>query len=274
MARRIVYAGYIAVLCTILGIGPLAGQPGQTIAQPGSGTGSMSLIEASSNSVVIEFRPPAGQSGVLEAELYALDGDLLAKVTRRHTGQALRVTFVAEIDRNDLAAYYVRFRFSSGEAFSQRSLYYAAPVLETVVLGQREFMAGTCPVIRILVRDRAAAAPIVGAQVSVELLDQDRVISKFIARTDHHGEVAAPIDMPPSPLKNAKLRVKVVSEGAEDTIEETVQIHSDLRTLLTTDKPLYQPGQTIHIRALTLSQPSMKPLAEAQVTFEVEDAKG
>ncbi len=274
MARRIVYAGCIAVLCTILGIGPLTGQPGQTIAQPGSGTGSMSLIEASSNSVVIEFRPPAGRPGVLEAELHALDGDLLAKVTRRHAGQPLRVTFVAEIKRDDLANYYVRFRFDSGQAFQQRSLYYSAPVLETVVLGQREFMAGTCPVIRILVRDRAAAAPIVGARVSVELLDQDRVISKFIARTDHHGEVAAPIDMPPSPVKNARLRVKVVSEGAEDTIEETVQIHSALRTLLTTDKPLYQPGQTIHIRALTLSQPSMKPLAEAQVTFEVEDAKG
>ena len=47
-----------------------------------------------------------------------------------------------------------------------------------------------------------------------------------------------------------------------------------LRTLLTTDKPLYQPGQTIHIRALTLSGAEKKPLSEAEVIFEVEDAKG
>jgi len=45
------------------------------------------------------------------------------------------------------------------------------------------------------------------------------------------------------------------------------------RILLTTDKPLYQPGQTIHLRALALENLSKKPLTGQSVVFEIEDGK-
>ncbi|TFG50190.1 MAG: hypothetical protein E4H40_01750, partial [Candidatus Brocadiia bacterium] len=89
-----------------------------------------------------------------------------------------------------------------------------------------------------------------------------------------NGEAAVKLEMPDTPLSNAKLIITVTSKTATDKVEERVQVRSALRTMLTTDKPLYQPGQTIHIRALTLSQPEMKPLVKAEVTFEVEDSKG
>ena len=234
----------------------------------------LTLVTVTTRGVEMQFEPPGGDAGRLEAELYELGGKLLAKVTRRHEGQGLKLTFVAEVDEKDLAQYYVRYRFSSGEPFQQRSLFYLGEILETTVLGQREFLAGTSPVIRVLVRDRAAGIPIVGAEVGVELIAEDKVISKFTAKTDKHGEVAAPLDMPDIPVDNARLKVSVTSKTAKDTVEETVRVRSASRTLLTTDKPLYQPGQTIHIRALTLSQPKMKPLVEAEVVFEVEDSKG
>ena len=44
--------------------------------------------------------------------------------------------------------------------------------------------------------------------------------------------------------------------------------------LLVTDKPLYQPGQLMHLRALALQSFDLKPVAGADLTFEVEDAKG
>ena len=68
--------------------------------------------------------------------------------------------------------------------------------------------------------------------------------------------------------------MSVQSRTARDAVVETVNVKSAVRTLLTTDKPLYQPGQTIHLRALALRRPSMAPLARAGVLFEVEDAKG
>ncbi len=46
------------------------------------------------------------------------------------------------------------------------------------------------------------------------------------------------------------------------------------KVLLTTDKPIYQPGQTIHLRALALAPPQNTPLVNKPVTFEVEDGKG
>lgn len=234
----------------------------------------LSLLEISSDGIVLEFRPPQDKKGVLEAELYDLDNHLLAKVSRRHEGKPLQVELFAQINKEDPANYYLRYRFDGRQEFRRRSLAFATEVLETIVTGQKEFLAGTQPQIRILVRDRSAGIPIHGATVSVELTKEEKVISKFTWRTDANGEVAATLDMPDEPMDNARLKVIVTTRSATDTVMETIRVRSALRTLLTTDKPLYQPGQTIHIRSLTLSQPDMKPLSDASMIFEVEDSKG
>ncbi len=234
----------------------------------------LALLEITSDKVAVELYPPSGTSGMLEAELYQLDGKLLAKITRRHEGNSIRLELYAQIDKKELANYYLRYRFDSSQTFRQRSLLFVGEILETTILGQREFVAGTSPVIRILVRDRAGGVPIQGADVAVELTQDGKIISKFSAKTDKNGEVAAQLQMPDMPLRDGKLKVIVTSKSGTDMVEETIQVRSALRALLTTDKPLYQPGQTIHIRALSLTQPEMKPLSDAQVVFEVEDSKG
>ena len=234
----------------------------------------LSIIKISPDHITVEFFPPKGQTGTLEAELYDLGRKLLAKVTRLHKGQTFQTDLFAEINDKDLSNYYLRYRFNSSQQFIQRSLMFLGEILETTVLGQRQFVAGTQPIIRILVRDRSGGVPIIDAQVSVELTKDDKVISKFTGKTDKNGEAAARIQMPDAPLENAKLKINVSSKTAKDLIEEVVQVHSALKTLLTTDKPLYQPGQTIHIRSLTLSQSDMNPLADSDILFEVEDSKG
>jgi len=274
MYKRTILAGFLALAAvgTLLLL-----QTGSASSRPSpeqQANAELSILEISSDAVSMEFYPPASKSGTLEAELYELGGKLLAKVTRRHTGRPLRIDLVAQVNKKDLSDYYLRYRFDSNQDFRQRSLLFVGEILETTVLGQREFVAGTRPVIRVLVRDRASGTAIHGAEVAVSLMHEDNVISKFTAKSDENGEVAAQLQMPDTVLRNARLKITVTSRTATDAVEETVHIRSALRTLLTTDKPLYQPGQTMHLRALTLSQPDMKPLAEAKVTFEVEDAKG
>ena len=44
--------------------------------------------------------------------------------------------------------------------------------------------------------------------------------------------------------------------------------------LLTTEKPIYQPGQTIHVRALALDRANHEATASRKLTFEVEDSRG
>lgn len=272
MRKRLTWAA-LAIACTVAAVAGIRA-PAASSSPEKQASSDLLLLDISSEAVEIEFLPPKGRGGVLEAELYDLEGTLLAKVTRRHRAKPLKVTLYAQINKDDPANYYMRYRFDSNEDFRQRSLQFVGEILETTVLGQREFVAGTRPVIRVMVRDRASGGMIQGAEVAVELVHDDKVISKFTAKSDENGEVAARLDMPDTVLSNAMLRIVVTSKTARDVVEETVQVRSALRTLLTTDKPLYQPGQTIHIRALTLSQPSMKPLSEAEVVFEVEDAKG
>src|SRR5207253_3880014 len=46
------------------------------------------------------------------------------------------------------------------------------------------------------------------------------------------------------------------------------------KILLVSDKPVYQPGQLMHLRALALHEFDMRPIEGKDILFEVEDPKG
>ncbi|KPK77807.1 MAG: hypothetical protein AMJ79_02095, partial [Phycisphaerae bacterium SM23_30] len=237
-------------------------------------TRDFTFVNVTANRVSVQFDLPPRQRGILEVELYEISGRLLAKVTRLHSGRSFQVDLLAQIDPQELENYYLRYRLDEDRPFKQCSLLFAGEILQITVLGQRDFIAGTAPVIRVLVQDQTSQNPIRHAEVAAELIRLDKIISKFTAQTDRNGEAAVKLRMPEEPLENARLRIRVASKSTSETIEDSVCIHSVTKTLLTTDKPLYQPGQTIHIRTLSLSHPRMKPLTHEDVTFEVEDSKG
>ena len=55
---------------------------------------------------------------------------------------------------------------------------------------------------------------------------------------------------------------------------QTVRLEDKISILLTTEKPIYQPGQTIHVRALALDRADHEAAASRKLTFEVEDSRG
>src|SRR5260370_27901974 len=55
---------------------------------------------------------------------------------------------------------------------------------------------------------------------------------------------------------------------------QQVRLEDKVSILLTTEKPLYQPGQTIHVRALALDRSNHEASANHKLTFEVEDSRG
>ncbi|MGO8689673.1 MAG: MG2 domain-containing protein [Thermoguttaceae bacterium] len=266
----------IGGVLAVLTLGSPAGTPllYEPAPVPVSAGPEVALAESSPDAITLDLLPPGGRPGEAEVELLDLGGKLLAKVTVAQVGKPFQAKLTARVNTADPANYYVRYRFNAGEAFRQRSLHFLSELLETCVLGQREFLAGTSPVVRIMVRDRAAGVPVAGAKVRVVLAQGEKEICSTEARTDARGEVAARLQLPAGEFTGARLKVSVQSRTARDTVEEAVNVKSAVRTLLTTDKPLYQPGQTIHLRALALQRPGMKPLAGAGVLFEVDDAKG
>ena len=71
---------------------------------------------------------------------------------------------------------------------------------------------------------------------SVLLLVQgDKEICATQTKTDARGEVAAQLNLPPGEFHRARLEVSVQCRTARDTVEEPVNVHSAVRTLLTTD---------------------------------------
>jgi hypothetical protein len=99
-------------------------------------------------------------------------------------------------------------------------------------------------------------------------------ISLFEGRTDETGSLPVQFRVPADLPGEASLIVETESEAGRDSLEQAVALVRDYRVLLSSDKPLYQPGQTIHMRALVLSTLDQTPAHSATVNFLVEDAKG
>lgn len=95
-------------------------------------------------------------------------------------------------------------------------------------------------------------------------------ITVFDDKTDKNGSANVRFNVPD--LKEGEYVLLVrVNDKAYAT---KVKVKKEIRVLLTTDKPMYQPTQTIKFRALALDSATLKPVANNEATFEVEDAKG
>jgi hypothetical protein len=92
--------------------------------------------------------------------------------------------------------------------------------------------------------------------------------------TDENGTLTEQIRVPDLPPGQYALVVKTRSDVGKDTIVRKVQILRPYRLHLTTDRPAYQPGQTLHMRVILLNRSTLRPFADQEVSFEVEDANG
>ncbi|MCA9927015.1 MAG: hypothetical protein KC419_01005, partial [Anaerolineales bacterium] len=147
---------------------------------------------------------------------------------------------------------------------------------ETIVLGQSELVPGSTAALRVAVRDSSDAAPLAGAAVSVMLKPErgGTAVSVFNGTTNDLGTADISFDVPDTEETGYTLVVETESELGSDTLERAVTLDRDYRILLTSDKPLYQPGQLIHLRALALSTFDLAPAAGQEMQISIADGKG
>lgn len=163
------------------------------------------------------------------------------------------------------------------------SMFRISPRTKTQVLGADTIVDGEESIFRIFVNDMLSGSPVDGTSdvmkkdISAELFSGDTPLGKFSAKVDEFGMATLPLSL--EELSSPYLKMVVTTETAYGTKSVVVPLHATSRaegakTLLTTDKPLYQPGQTIHIRTLSLQQGTKEPLADVDFTFEITDPKG
>ncbi len=153
------------------------------------------------------------------------------------------------------------------------SLYQLEDRMIMQVLGQNEFIRGMPVNYRIIVHNQRNGVPIDGARVRVTLRTGGTEKVVFEGMTDRAGSCETNFELPEG-VDEADLRFDVASAYGKDHYDVSVRVSSGNVTYLVTDKPVYQPGQTIHMRSLSLRRPDLNPVDGTVVLFEVEDSKG
>ncbi|MFQ6120686.1 MAG: MG2 domain-containing protein [Methanosarcinales archaeon] len=147
--------------------------------------------------------------------------------------------------------------------------------IETVIIGQSALSAGSEAGLRVIALNHKDNTPIPNARIKLEIAPKGKWTGKktlYQGVTNKDG--TADINFTtPDDIGNYDLYVTTSSNIGKDKITKTISLERNYKILLTTDKTLYQPSQTIHIRALALQKSNLKPY-NGNITLEVEDSKG
>jgi uncharacterized protein YfaS (alpha-2-macroglobulin family) len=146
---------------------------------------------------------------------------------------------------------------------------------EVVVIGQNTLSPGVAGSLRVLVRDGKRQRPIAGAQVRLAVHDSDgRAVWRETIETDEQGFVLArPLLLASSPKGRYTLKARATSKLGASELSRSLNVQRRYRLFVTTDKPLYQPGQRIRIRVMALDSADLRPVAGRALQLEVRDAK-
>jgi 5-hydroxyisourate hydrolase-like protein (transthyretin family) len=158
------------------------------------------------------------------------------------------------------------------------------------LLGADRVTAGKPETYRVIVINAVDGTPI--AQAGVQLLcmrdsadgNEGLRWPLGMAQTNSQGEAKLDVTVPakciPKPGRSRVhgasflvARVNVLGNEQHDSIELNRSGTGSLTAVLATDKPIYQPGQTIRMRALFLGRDG-QPAKDTQATLEVVDPKG
>ena len=125
---------------------------------------------------------------------------------------------------------------------------------------------------RIQLVNRKDGEPL--ADVDGELLIEcgGKAVWNATARSRSDGLlVAAGDDLFPVAASGA-CQFRVNAAGAQ--LSSNVEVITGLELVLSADRPIYRPGDTVHARAVVLERPSGRPLDAASVRFTLEDESG
>jgi uncharacterized protein YfaS (alpha-2-macroglobulin family) len=147
---------------------------------------------------------------------------------------------------------------------------------QTLVFGSGSLVPGSDAALRVIVRHAGAGTPIEGAALKVSLKPQNdwRTRVLYEGKTNAQGTNDITFHVPDDVSGTAELIVETRSSLGSDRLDQSVTAQRDTKILVTTDKPLYQPGQVIHLRALALSTFDMKPTAGQPIELMIADGKG
>ncbi len=215
----------------------------------------------------------AGYDGIAQAPLTQSAPVTINSASKEIT-LPLNTAYAMPLADATALVFNYRFSWSDNELKGKLSLFNIMPRIQTQLLGSAKLLEGDKSRYRVLLTDRQAGDPIMNAPVTLTAKLGEEIIATATGTTDKYGsadiEISVPADLSGSTIVTASVQTRM---GTQE-VQGTVMCERFAKILLTTDKPVYQPGQTIFMRTLSLKVPHKKPLAEQDVTLELLDPKG
>ncbi len=220
----------------------------------------------------------------LSAELLSPEGVVLAtadeQVSVAEEDGSLRISLVPRqpLSFEEVVWQRVRLQLTCDQSKQPAltSIYEIAQILGRPVvriLGNSEYLAGSGAAVRVIVSDTSGTALPGSIHVELEAGDQpSRVL--FDGSLNQRGTVEARLRFPSGVTGAAKLHFTAETSLGSTEYTLPVQLLDKASILLTTEKPIYQPSQTIHVRALALDRANHAAVSNRPVLFEVEDSRG
>src|SRR4051812_24658284 len=139
------------------------------------------------------------------------------------------------------------------------------------LLGQAQMLSGAPASLRTQLTH--GGIPVAGANIQLTLFDPNagRQVTLVSYTTDTAGTGSPTFTFPGWPDGTYTLRALATDGFETASLDQPLTLKRESRLMLSTDKPVYQPGQTIHMRALALRRPDFKPVAAADAVFTLTD---
>ena len=225
-------------------------------------------------------------SGQLTMEVLDPEDQVLGRAQRRVDvvrGTGLwqeEIKLKKSLSIDELVWHRVRYRFeySEGKGAAIEGVESISQILRTPVLhilGQQSYLTGGQAAVRLIVTDSKNEVIAGRGSVQIDLLVPDqksRVL--FTGQLNPRGTAEAQFRFPAGLVGSYQLRYAVDTPIGSTEFTQPVRLEDKISILLTTEKPIYQPGQTIHVRALALDRSNHDAAANRKLTFEVEDSRG
>ena len=249
---------------------------------------SIAAVTYSRGTLRIKIPYSAARSGRgrLAVEILDPEGRAVARVEKRvDIGQGKgswqeELTLTNPLAIEDLIWHRLRYRFtySASKVLPIEGTESISQILRTPVvhvLGQQSYLAGGPAAVRVIVTDSKNQSIAGSGSVQIELsVPNQKTQALFAGPLNRRGTTEAQFRFPAGLVGAYSLHYAVDTAIGSAEFTQAVRLEDKSQILLTTEKPLYQPSQTIHARALALDRSTHEASADRKLTFEVSDSRG
>ena len=139
---------------------------------------------------------------------------------------------------------------------------------ELKVVFPQKVYSGTECLIQVISYNPSTGDHVPGKRVTLNVLAGTKKLS-LSKRTSKDGTASFKFKVPGG-VKYLSFKVK----SGSIELERAIEVENPFTLILTTDKPLYQPGQVVHLRVLALNSTTKKPLPSKELSLMISDPKG